>query len=137
MLSDPDRSARVVYRKVKILDDYNRVIQTEGYPWEYIKTKFLQEMVIPHQGVFHHFSLFKKRKFDINFRYAGDYEFLLPEVISYPPMFVNHDIAAWSQGGATSAPQNAIAVLLEMKQARMKHNIAVPIPLWLFTNGNS
>ena len=131
-LSNQNNSTRIIYGKVKVVDIYDRVIQTEGRPWESIGTKFLQEMTIPHQGVFHHFSLFAERQFDVHFQYAGDYEFLLPLVHSAPPLFVDQVIAAWTLGGVSSSPHRAIAVLREMQQARMKNNITSPLPIWLF-----
>ena len=35
-----------------------------------------QGMVLPHQGLFHRHILFEKHRFNINFRIAGDYDFL-------------------------------------------------------------
>jgi len=135
LLSAGNRLDSIVYGQVKIMDNYDRVIQTEGRPWEEIKIKFLQGMTIPHQGVFHHSSLFEDRQFDVHFQYAGDYEFLLPEVLLRQPIFVEQVIAAWTHGGATSSPERALAILMEMRQARRKHNITSPIPLWQFTKG--
>jgi len=133
MLSDRSNSTRILYGKVNVVDAHDRVIQTEGCPWEFIRTRFLQVMAIPHQGVFHHCSLFEKRQFDVNFQYAGDYDFLLPVVHSAPPRFVDQVIAAWTHGGATSSPHRALAVLREMQQAKVKNHITSRFPLWLFT----
>jgi hypothetical protein len=56
-------------------------------------------MCIPHQGVFHHRSLFADAGFDADLRIAGDYEFLFRAVRDTAPAFFASIVAGHRTGG--------------------------------------
>lgn len=131
ILTNPDHVTRIMYGKVNIVDDCGRIIKTEGKQWEETKKTFFKFMSIFHQGVFHHYSIFKERGFDCQFKFVGDYELLLSEIILRKPIFIPQIIACWAHGGLTSSPRHALEVVKEMKKAKIKHNIKEPIPIFL------
>ena len=114
---------RVAYGLVDLVDSSGRIWMTAGKPWD--RPRFLQEMCIPHQGVFHHKSLFEAHGvFDENFRIAGDYELLLRELKDRAPVFFpGLRVAAMSYGGVSSSPKSSIRALGEIAGARRKLRI--------------
>jgi glycosyltransferase involved in cell wall biosynthesis len=123
---------RVVYGRVNLVRKDGSVIGTFGSQWN--REKFFQLMTLPHQGVFHHRSLFQEYgHFNEEFRIAGDYEFLLRDLKSRDPVFIGDvTIAAMQFGGMSSDGRLSIETLREIKRARDLNSIKV-IPLsWLW-----
>lgn len=124
--------ARVVYGCVDLVRKDGSVIETFGSQWN--RKRFTQLMTLPHQGVFHHRSLFQEfGHFNEEFRIAGDYEFLLRELKSRDPIFVvDVTIAAMQFGGMSSDQRFSIETLREIRRARTLNSVTVvPIP-WLW-----
>jgi hypothetical protein len=90
-------------------------------------------MSIPHQGVMHRSSLFKKHgNFDESFRITGDYELLLRELKSgNAEFFPELIIAGMRQGGISSHPENSLLLLREARWAHCKHVSPIPSINWL------
>lgn len=106
-------------------------MRIEGQPWGDIHNRFKREMCIPHQGVFHRRDIFIDRHFfDTSFRYAGDYDLLLGELLKNSPVFVDYCVANWRQGGLTSDLRQSIKVLREFRRARAKHGLKNGHPHW-------
>jgi glycosyltransferase involved in cell wall biosynthesis len=126
--------ARVVYGRVDLVRKDGSLIGTFGSQWN--REKFFQLMTLPHQGVFHHRSLFQEfGHFNEEFRIAGDYELLLRELKSRNPVFIaDVTIAAMQFGGMSSGGQMSVETLREIKRARDLNSIkVVPIQwLWAF-----
>ena len=122
-LVTPGLDYRIVYGKVALVNRDGQLLSCEGEPWEQIAEKFKQLMVLPHQGVMHHKSLFDDHKrFDESFKIAGDYLFLLQELMHDSALFVPDVIVAgMQQGGVSSDPSASIKLLTELKRA---HQIA-------------
>ena len=131
--------ARVVYGRVDLVRKDGSVIETFGSPWN--RKRFFQLMTLPHQGVFHHRSLFQEHgHFNEEFRIAGDYELLLRELKSRDPVFiVDVTIAAMQFGGMSSDQRFSIETLREIRRARELNSIKViPIPwLWVFLKAHA
>lgn len=125
--------ARVVYGKVALVDKDGKTIASLGRPWEKAGRAFMSEMTIPHQGVFHHRSLFELRGgFDESYRIAGDYELLLRELKETAPLFVDMTVAAMEQGGLSSTASNSVKTLSEFLRARKKNGVTGVSAQWLW-----
>ena len=124
-------SVRLVYGRVAMVSAKGEVLQIMNKSWEKSKYNFLQFCNINHQGVFHHYSLFKEKGlFDESFRYAGDYELLLRELKDNDAYFLADNIIAYMQiEGVSSSPENYLKVYKEFYTARSK-NAVKGIP-WL------
>lgn len=122
--------ARVMYGRVDLVRKDRSVIAAFGSQWN--RTKFFQLMTLPHQGVFHHRSLFEEYgHFKEEFRIAGDYELLLRELKSRDPLFIpDVTIAAMQFGGMSSDGRLAIETLREIKRARDLNGVTMATPLW-------
>jgi glycosyltransferase involved in cell wall biosynthesis len=131
-LVDSGEKASVVYGKVAYVNASGETLQVLGEPWESARRRFLDRMTLPHQGVFHHRSLFERHGlFNESFRMTGDYEFLLRELITGEAVFVPDVIVAgYQHGGGSSVPGNALEVLKEYRQAQRLNGIAWPSPHW-------
>jgi len=85
-------------------------------------------MPISFPGVFLHRSIFATRGvFDESFQIAGDYEFLLRELIDRPPLFLDDLVTLMSPGGKSSSRENRLVRSLEDARAR-KLNGLFPYP---------
>ncbi|MGC4099090.1 MAG: hypothetical protein QM706_18420 [Nitrospira sp.] len=89
-------------------------------------------MTLPHQGVFHHRSLFEEHGgFNEEFRIAGDYELLLRELKCRDPLFIEDcTITAMQFGGLSSSGRLSVETLGEIKRARDLNGITMVSPLW-------
>jgi glycosyltransferase involved in cell wall biosynthesis len=114
---------RVVYGRVNVVRNDGFVIMTAGGPWD--RKKFLQVMTLPHQGVFHHRSLFEVHGvFDESLRIAGDYEMLLRELKDRSPLFVPEIVVSdMGFGGSSSNYTHSFRTLNDIYRARRKHHI--------------
>jgi hypothetical protein len=82
-------------------------------------------MTVPHPGTFHHRSLFdREQRFDERFRIAGDYEFLLRELLEANALFVPRLIVEMGASGVSSRPANLIESAIESERARRLHGLA-------------
>lgn len=130
--------SRVVYGKVALVASDGRVIEMRGQPWQQARKAFVQGVPgasLPHQGVFHHRSLFQDgNHFDETFRIAGDFEFLLRTLKNGEPLFLSDLIVAgMGHGGVSTSAQNALASLREASRARRVNGVTGMAPLWYWT----
>jgi glycosyltransferase involved in cell wall biosynthesis len=126
-------TARVVYGQVALLNERGETVLIAGGPWDAAKKGFRSQMSIPHQGVFHHRSLFAVHgQFNETFRVAGDYEMLLRELKSRDAVFVpGVVVAGYRFGGGSSRPENMLRVLFEWRRGQKLNGIAWPTPRWI------
>lgn len=132
LLNRPNKT-RVVYGRVDLVRTDGSVIGTFGAPWN--RRKFFELMTLPHQGVFHHRSLFQEHGcFNEEFRIAGDYELLLRELKSHDPVFIaDSPIAAMQFGGMSSDGRLSVETLREIKRARDLNGVEGPSLIWRWT----
>lgn len=127
-------NVHVVYGRVAVVNEECQVLEMVGRPWEDVRRRFRQEMVIPHQGIFHHRDLFHCQRFDESFAITGDYEFLLRELGRGEARFVESVIVAGMQiGGISSSPTQTLKALQEMARARRKARVGGIPYLWSWT----
>lgn len=133
-LTSVAENTRIVYGQVAVVDELGGVLEIAGRPWMQVRRRFLQEMAIPHQGIFHHRDLFLLQGFDESFVIAGDYEFLLRELRNREAYFVDRVIVAGMQiGGMSSDPTRTLKALREMARARRKAEVGGIPYLWSWT----
>jgi len=123
----------VVYGEVAYVNALGETLQIIGQPWESARRHFHDRMTLPHQGLFHHRSLFERHgMFNETFRVTGDYEFLLRELKTGEAVFVPDVIVAgYQHGGGSSMPENSVKVLLEYRKAQRLNGFARPSLNWL------
>ncbi len=120
---------RVAYGRVMIVTDDNRVLREEGRPWEEARERFLEVNTIPHQGTFHHRSLFEGgRGFNLAYRIAGDYDLLLGELKSRPAVWLDQPVAAMRAGGMSATIRGQLAMYAEFERIHHAHHIERPAP---------
>lgn len=100
-------------------------MQILGKPWHQVKTEFNSVMNIPHTGLFHKKALFETcGKFDVTYRIAGDYAFLLKAVWQgFTPIFLPIFIANMGGEGVSTRPESALLALRESARARREIDV--------------
>ncbi|MBT9168241.1 MAG: PGL/p-HBAD biosynthesis glycosyltransferase [Syntrophomonadaceae bacterium] len=116
---------RIVYGRVNVLSENGNLLGQYGRPWGQIRRSFRELASIPHQGVFHHHSLFDVHgKFDESLCIAGDYELLLRELKEGHAVFVpDIEVAGMQHGGVSSDPIYSLQALREIGRAAKKHEV--------------
>ena len=116
-------STRVAYGQIMLVSDDWAVPRQIGEPWGQVKDFFKQFMCIPHVGTMHRRSLFEQHgQFNESFKIAGDYEFLLRELITGDAAFIPNVIAAGQRfGGISTDPNNYLMALREVRRAQRMH----------------
>jgi len=124
-LTAAEGNVRVVYGSVNVVDESGAVLTTIGQAWPSVRAVFRDHMAIPHQGVFHHRSLFDDHgHFDEGYRICGDYEFLLRELVEHDASFVPElVVVCMGSGGLSSRPDSLPTVVRELDRARRAHGL--------------
>ena len=114
---------RVAYGRVVFVSDDGSALDVWGWPWR--RVRFRQDMVVPHQGVMHHRSLFEEHgRFDESLVTAGDYEFLLRELKARDALFVPDVILTGMRaGGISNKPSNQLLNVRETAMVRRRHGL--------------
>ena len=122
----------VVYGRVDMVDSQGAILRVEGQPWELAGPLFLQVNSLPHQGVFHHRSLFERHGlYDTRYRIVSDYEFLLRELKDGGGAeFVNRIVSAMQEGGVSSRVDGVVSMLGEFREAQRRHGLPTEGPFW-------
>lgn len=100
-------------------------------PWDAPRRRrFRRGVMIPHPSTFHHRSLFELHgRFDDSFAIAGDFEFLLRELLDHDPLYIPVVITVMGAGGVSERPGMRSVVAREVYRARYMHGI-VTTPAW-------
>ncbi|MDR3371566.1 glycosyltransferase family 2 protein [Rhodoferax sp.] len=124
---------RVAYGQIMLLDQNGVPLHKVGQPWSGVKTRFMQAMSIPHQGVMHRRSLFELQGyFDEKFKICGDYELLLRELLLSDAVFLEDIVVSGMRvGGLSSSPKSSLALLYEARSAQVKNGLQWPGRIWL------
>ncbi len=125
---------RVAYGRIYSVKENGDILETVGVPWEKARKAFCQVMAIPHQGVFHHRTLFEDHgEFDETFQVAGDYDLLLRELKDKDACFLDGLVVAGMQrGGLTGRTEHGLFLLREIERAREKNGISGLKLTWWF-----
>jgi len=126
----------VVYGNVAATNPKGGVISVIGDRWVQLERRMRRTMALPHQGVFHHESLFRRYGlFDETFTIMGDYEFLSRVIWEHPPKYMpGVTVAAWRQGGISMQFKNVATVASERLRVRKRHNarLGPPVPAIIY-----
>lgn len=124
---------RIVYSRVRQIDDRGRVAEELGEPWEIARARFRSHACLPHPGLMHHRSLFAAHGvFDDRFQLAGDYEFLLRELKTGDALYVPAVTVGMKLGGKTTSPEYFLQLHQETRLALAMHGLAPPRLLWAY-----
>lgn len=97
-------------------------------PWtEDRRHRFRGGDMIPHTATFHQRSLFGR--FDDRFVIAGDFEFLLRELLDHDPLHIPIVVTDMGAGGVSARPSMRYTLEREVYRARYMHGI-VRTPPW-------
>lgn len=122
---------RVVYGQVSLVTEMGKELQIIGNaPWQKVKRKMRDMMIIPHPGTFHHRDIFDKLGvFNESFKIAGDFELLLRELKTRDALYVpDQTISAMRVGGVSSTPDSSLKLLREQYRARRLNSFMLPGP---------
>ena len=126
-------NVRVVYGRVAMLGRNDEVLAVLGAPWPESRKRLASYMSLPHQGIFHHRSLFQEHgEFDRTYRTGGDYEFLLRELVHRDAIFAGEvKVATCRTGGQSGRASHHIKLLREWRRAQRQHGFRFPSIRWL------
>jgi glycosyltransferase involved in cell wall biosynthesis len=125
------RGIHVVYGQIVKLDERGHALNFEGKPWKKIQWLMKHGMPLPHPGLMHHGSLFKRHGlFDETFRIAGDYEFLLRELKNGKALYAANVRTVGCQIGGIADSLKCLAQR-EVMRARIKNGLPALTWLWL------
>ena len=129
-LAGDEAGHRVAYGNLDKVHADGSIYHAKGAPWTPgRRRRFRRGEMIPHPATFHHRSLFELHgRFDERFRIAGDFEFLLRELLDHDPLFVPVLVVDMSAGGLSDRPSNRYRVAREVYRARYMHGIASEPP---------
>jgi len=99
------------------------------------KHSLLFKMALPHQGMFLHKSFFKENgSFDINFKYAMDYELLLRSYRDFPEVkIIEAEIAYWRADGLGEGKTlDIFKEYLKIKKKNKIHNSLILHLIYVF-----
>jgi glycosyltransferase involved in cell wall biosynthesis len=101
------------------------VVRSTVGPWTPAqRRRFLRGVMIPHPATFHHRKLFERHgRFDERFRIAGDYEFLLRELLEHDPLFMPELVVEMAGGGMSDRRSNVYRMQREVYVARYMHGL--------------
>ena len=124
---------RIIYGQVALVSNDGDVVRRVGAPWEQEKQRFRQVNCLPHPGLLCHRDVFEQNGlFDDSFRIAGDYEFLLRELLSRDAYFVPDLVTVGMRTGGISSRSSTIRIgYEECRKAQRMHNIHWPGFRWL------
>jgi glycosyltransferase involved in cell wall biosynthesis len=128
---------RLVYGQIaQVTRASGEVIEYLGENWNQAKRKFAKRMTLAHCGAFHHRSLFQDLGgFDVSFKIAGDYDFLLREFVRNPDFAIYQPelLISMRTGGVSGDLNLRLVMANEIALARRKNNItsfSLDIFLW-------
>jgi glycosyltransferase involved in cell wall biosynthesis len=126
--ADPKKDMLLCGRINRTTEDGTRVLYTSTLNLR--KWMMIYKMGYPHQGLFTNRRFFEKYgMFDVNCKYAMDYDLLLRAYKEFPaPVLKEVIVAAWRAGGVGKGRINK--VIDEYHQIRLKNKIAPKVVLW-------
>lgn len=123
---------RIVYGTLDMVRPDGSVDRTRAFEvWDDRRRRtFRRGGMIPHPATFHQKAVFDDHgRFDETFRIAGDYEFLLRELLTRDALCVDIHVVDMSVHGISDRPSNRYVVQREIYRARLIHGL-VTTPAW-------
>ena len=128
-LANAPEDCRVAYGRVRVVNDRGDVIGALGGPWD--RNEFIDHMSTPHPATFHRLSLFERHGlFDESYQIAGDYEYLLRELLAADATYIPEVVTDIGAGGISDRPSNRLLIAKEVHRAQAKHGLTNK-PAWM------
>lgn len=131
LIADVPEKTRLVCGRVQRIDEKTGTplwVAPKKVPKKYNKWTLLKCLTLPHQGLLMHRDYFEEYGlFDLQWRYAMDYELILRSFHRFPTVILKDLIVANWRAGGVGADQ-LDRVLDEYHNMKLKHQIA---PAWL------
>ena len=122
ILKELEPSIDIAYGRVRLVNKDNEAIVDVGKNWEKSRKCMKEKMCIPHQGVFHKRSLFKKfGNFSTNYSIASDYDFIRRVLLDQNIYYLDLIVSSMRVGGISSDPKNTFVRLEEIRQINKKY----------------
>ena len=134
-LENPSCLSKLMYGQVMMVDNNLNCIGLAGWEWRDSRNRFLcVGNNIPHQGVFHHVSLFDRNIFNEDFKIAADYDLMLRTVLSgVEPIFMKGLIITQMQaGGISNDKRSRFNVYKEFAKVRERNGLRKYTVLYIF-----
>jgi glycosyltransferase involved in cell wall biosynthesis len=125
VLATDDERHLVAYGYLNKVRLDGSVVRSTVGRWTNAQRKgFRRGVMIPHPATFHHRKLFERHgRFDERFRIAGDYEFLLRELLDNDPLFIPELVVEMAGGGMSDKRSNVYRMHREVYLARYMHGL--------------
>jgi glycosyltransferase involved in cell wall biosynthesis len=116
---------RLVYATLDVVSNDGVFDHSVGRPWAESRDEMRVGMAMPHSATFHHRSLFERYGgFDESFKIAGDYEFMLRDVLQLDPLFVpGLTLVRKGAGGVSDRRANLVLMARENHRAQRMHGV--------------
>lgn len=120
-----EEGVRLVYGRVRLVDEQGRPYWDRGAPWAELRQGFLDGVMgFYHTGTFHRRDLFRERGlFDPSYRIVGDYELMLRELKERPAAFADTVTVEMRAGGQSADFGNRLETLGEIQRARREQDL--------------
>lgn len=103
MLAAAEPNTNLIHAIARLYDTKNnRIVKLGTVGRKFNKTEFIKKMSICHAGALHHSSLFLKNNFSTKYRCISDYHFLLMQLDSIHPAFVEKELIKMKIGGIST-----------------------------------
>ena len=123
---------KVLYGEVAKVDNRGNTLKLIGKPWNKIRWQIRHGMPFIHSGMMHHRSLFDLHDlFNESFLIAGDYEFLLRELLEGEALFAKGIRTVGHTAGGLSDFQK-MPMLREIARARRMHGLTTFSWVWTY-----
>lgn len=128
----------IAYGNVRLVSCNEEKILDAGKSWEKSSKCIKEKMCIPHQGILHNRSLFKKHgNFSTAYSIASDYEFIRRVLDTAKVEYLNTLITCMQVGGISSDPKYTFKRLKEIREINKIYGSHIPGPRWLITYSNA
>lgn len=126
ILRDSEDTFGIVYGKLNVVDESGHVMDVLGSDWSEARSRLGKGMVLPHPATFHHSRLFRELgSFDESFRIAGDYEFVLRELVHRQARYAGNVVVSdMGSDGMSSQVHHHLLMGIENHEARRRHGLA-------------
>ncbi len=118
-----NHDARIVYGKTYYVpENSSEIVGVMGE--KFTEERMEKRNIMPHQSVFTKREVFERfGVFQLQYKFAMDYEYLLRATRFYPPFFIDEGLAVMRLGGISDTDK--FAVCTELFKAQVANNVSV------------
>ena len=128
---------KIAYGQIAVVNAQEKTLAIKGAPWSVAGRNFTSTMTLPHQGIFHHSSVFAEfGVFNPYLKIAGDFDLLLRILPAVKPLYLEGQIIAkWRVGGISYDVRTSLNVAHEFSKVRCLngyHGLSATL-MWFYT----